>query len=128
MPDNLALLDKNDILNGSSAQDQADCGCPFKKAATVETVSNPQNIQNILSLGSNDTLESSIAPDLLNGNTGNDLISGSADGDIGRSTSQVGSGSLSSDGSAYILTEGSDTFTIPLGLLDTLIGGLRGLV
>ncbi|TAH19478.1 MAG: calcium-binding protein [Oscillatoriales cyanobacterium] len=127
MPDNLALLDKNDILNGSSAQDQADCGCPFKKAPTVETVSNAQNIQNILGLGSNDTLESSIAPDLLNGNTGSDLISGSADGDIGRSTSQVGSGSLSSDGSAYILTEGSDTFTIPLGLLDTLIGGLRGL-
>ncbi|MEK0180311.1 calcium-binding protein [Microcoleus anatoxicus] len=127
MPDNLALLDKNDILNGSSAKDQADCGCPFKKAPTVETVSNPQNIQNIFSLGSNDTLESSIAPDLLNGNTGSDLISGSADGDIGRSTSQVGGGSLSSDGSAYILTEGSDTFTIPLGLLDTLIGGLRGL-
>lgn len=127
MPDNLALLDKNDILNGSSAQDQADCGCPFKKAATQETVSNAQNIQNILGLGSNDTLESSIAPDLLNGNTGNDLISGSADGDIGRSSSQVGSGSLSADGGAYILTEQSDTFTIPLGLLDTLIGGLRGL-
>jgi len=127
MPDNLALLDKNDILNGSSAQDQADCGCPFKKAPTVETVSNAQNIQNILGLGSNDTLESSIAPDFLNGNTGNDLISGSADGDIGRSTSQVRIGSLSRDGSAYILTEGSDTFTIPLGLLDTLIGGLRGL-
>lgn len=127
MPDNLALLDKNDILNGSSAQDQADCGCPFKKAATVETVSNPQNIQNILSLGSNDTLESSIAQDFLNGNTGKDLISSSADGDIGRSSSQVRSGSLSSDGSAYILTGGSDTFTIPLGLLDTLIGGLRGL-
>ncbi|XZN89999.1 MAG: calcium-binding protein [Microcoleus sp.] len=124
MPDNLALLDKNDILNGSSAQDQADCGCPFKKAPTVETVSNPQNI---LSLGSNDTLESSIAPDFLNGNTGKDLISSSADGDIGRSASQVGGGSLSSDGSAYILTEQSDTFTIPLGLLDTLIGGLRGL-
>ncbi|MDQ2100871.1 MAG: calcium-binding protein [Tychonema bourrellyi B0820] len=127
MPDNLALLDKNDILNGSSAQDQADCGCPFKKAPTVETVSNAQNIQNILGLGSNDTLESSIAPDFLNGNTGNDLISVSADGDIGRSTSQVRIGSLSRDGSAYILTEGSDTFTIPLGLLDTLIGGLRGL-
>ncbi|MEZ2279106.1 MAG: calcium-binding protein [Microcoleus sp.] len=127
MPDNLALLDKNDILNGSSAQDQADCGCPFKKAATQETVSNAQNIQNILGLGSNDTLESSIAPDFLNGNTGKDLISGSADGDIGRSSSQVRIGSLSRDGSAYILTEGSDTFTIPLGLLDTLIGGLRGL-
>ncbi len=127
MPDNLALLDKNDILNGSSAQDQADCGCPLKKAPTVETVSNAQNIQNIFSLGSNDTLESSIAPDFLNGNTGKDLISVSADGDIGRSTSQVRIGSLSRDGSAYILTEGSDTFTIPLGLLDTLIGGLRGL-
>ncbi|WP_377474523.1 MAG: calcium-binding protein [Microcoleus anatoxicus] len=127
MPDNLALLDKNDILNGSTAQDQADCGCPFKKAATQETVSNAQNIQNILGLGSNDTLESSIAPDFLNGNTGKDLISGSADGDIGRSTSQVRIGSLSRDGSAYILTERSDTFTIPLGLLDTLIGGLRGL-
>lgn len=62
-----------------------------------------------------------------NGNTGNDSISGPAGGDIGRSASQVGGGSLSSDGSAYILTEGSDTFTIPLGLLDTLIGGLRGL-
>ncbi|TAE97919.1 MAG: hypothetical protein EAZ78_24990 [Oscillatoriales cyanobacterium] len=111
MPDNLALLDKNDILNGSSAKDQADCGCPFKKAPTVE----------------NDTLESSIAPDLLNGNTGSDLISGSADGDIGRSSSQVRIGSLSRDGSAYILTEGSDRFTIPLGLLDTLIGGLQGL-
>ena len=86
MPDNLALLDKNDdLLNGSSA------------------------------------------PDFLNGNTGKDLISGSADGDIGRSSSQVRIGSLSADGSAYILTEGSDTFTIPLGLLDTLIGGLRGL-
>jgi RTX calcium-binding nonapeptide repeat (4 copies) len=127
MPDNLALLDKNDILNGSSTQDQADCGCPFKKAPTVETVSNSQNIQNILSLESNDTLESSIAPDFLNGNTGNDLISGSADGDIGRSSSQVSIGSLSADGSAYILTEQSDTFTIPLGLLDTLLGGLRGL-
>ncbi|MGB7712287.1 MAG: calcium-binding protein [Microcoleus sp.] len=127
MPDNLALLDKNDILNASSAQDQADCGCPFKKAPTVETVSNAQNIQNILGLGSNDTLESSIAPDFLNGNTGKDFISGSADGDIGRSTSQVRIGSLSRDGSAYILTERSDTFTIPLGLLDTLIGGLRGL-
>jgi RTX calcium-binding nonapeptide repeat (4 copies) len=127
MPDNLALLDKNDILNGSSTKDQADCGCPFKKAATVETVSNPQNIQNIFSLESNDTLESSIAPDFLNGNTGKDFISSSADGDIGRSTSQVSSGSLSSDGSAYILTEGSDTFTIPLGLLDTLLGGLQGL-
>jgi hypothetical protein len=77
MPDNLALLDKNDSFS--------------------------------------------------NGNTGNDLISGSAGGDIGRSASQVGGGSLSSDGSAYILTEGSDTFTIPPGLLDTLIGGLRGL-
>ncbi|MEG4506624.1 calcium-binding protein [Microcoleus sp. F6_B4] len=127
MPDNLALLDKNDdILNGSSAKNQADCGCGSKKATTQETVSNAQNIQNIYSLGSNDTLESSIAQDFLNGNTGNDFISGSA-GDIGRSTSQVSSGSLSSDGSAYILTEGSDTFTIPLGLLDTLLGGLRGL-
>ncbi|MEZ2320476.1 MAG: calcium-binding protein [Microcoleus sp.] len=128
MPDNLALLDKNDdLLNGSSTKNQADCGCGSKKAATQETVSNAQNIQNIFSLGSNDRLESSIAPDFLNGNTGNDLISGSADGDIGRSTSQVRIGSLSRDGSAYILTEGSDTFTIPLGLLDTLIGGLRGL-
>lgn len=128
MPDNLALLDKNDdILNGSSAKNQADCGCGSKKATTQETVSNAQNIQNIFSLGSNDTLESSIAPDFLNGNTGKDFISGSVDGDIGRSTSQVGIGSLSSDGSAYILTEGSDTFTIAIGLLDTLIGGLRGL-
>jgi RTX calcium-binding nonapeptide repeat (4 copies) len=128
MPDNLALLDKNDdILNGSSTKDREDCGCGSKKAATQETVSNSQNIQNIFSLESNDTLESSIAPDFLNGNTGNDLISGSADGDIGRSSSQVRIGSLSRDGSAYILTEGSDTFTIPLGLLDTLIGGLRGL-
>lgn len=128
MPENLALLDKNDdILNGSSATNQADCGCGSKKATTQETVSNAQNIQNIFSLGSNDTLESSIAPDFLNGNTGKDFISGSVDGDIGRSTSQVGIGSLSSDGSAYILTEGSDTFTIAIGLLDTLIGGLRGL-
>lgn len=62
-----------------------------------------------------------------NGNTGNDLIFDPAGGDESRSSSQVGGGSLSSDGSAYILTEGSDTFTIPLGLLDTLIGGLRGL-
>ncbi|WP_293149044.1 MULTISPECIES: calcium-binding protein [unclassified Microcoleus] len=85
MPDNLALLDKNDILNGSSAQD------------------------------------------FLDSNTGKDFISGSADGDIGRSSSQVGIGSLSADGSAYILTEQSDTFTVPLGLLDTLLGGLRGL-
>ncbi|MEG5046757.1 calcium-binding protein [Microcoleus sp. B4-C1] len=128
MPDNLALLDKNDdILNGSSATNQADCGCGSKKATTQETVSNAQNIQNIFSLGSNDTLESSIAPDFLNGNTGKDFISGSVDGDIGRSASQVSSGSLSADGGAYILTEQSDTFTIPLGLLDTLIGGLRGL-
>ncbi|MCC3433730.1 MAG: hypothetical protein JGK01_28165, partial [Microcoleus sp. PH2017_03_ELD_O_A] len=128
MPDNLALLDKNDdILNGSSTKDREDCGCGSKKAATQETLSNSQNIQNIFSLGSNDTLESSVTQDFLNGNTGNDFISGSADGDIGRSTSQVGSGSLSIDGSAYILTEGSDTFTIPLGLLDTLLGGLRGL-
>ncbi|MEG3891789.1 calcium-binding protein [Microcoleus sp. Z1_A1] len=128
MPDNLALLDKNDdILNGSSAKNQADCGCGSKKATTQETVSNAQNIQNIFSLGSNDTLESSIAPDFLNGNTGKDFISGSVDGDIGRSASQVSDGSLSSDGSAYILTEGSDTFTIAIGLLDTLIGGLRGL-
>ncbi|MEG4943649.1 calcium-binding protein [Microcoleus sp. F4-D5] len=128
MPDNLALLDKNDdILNGSSAKNQADCGCGSKKATTQETVSNAQNIQNIFSLGSNDTLESSIAPDFFNGNTGKDFISGSVDGDSGRSSSQVSIGSLSADGSAYILTEQSDTFTIPLGLLDTLIGGLRGL-
>jgi RTX calcium-binding nonapeptide repeat (4 copies) len=62
-----------------------------------------------------------------NGNTGNDLISDPAGGDESRSSSQVSKGSLSSDGSAYVLTEGSDTFTIPPGLLDTLIGGLRGL-
>lgn len=78
-------------------------------------------------LASTAVAEKSVAQDSLNGNTGNDFISGSADGDIGRSTSQVRIGSLSRDGSAYILTEGSDTFTIPLGLLDTLIGGLRGL-
>jgi hypothetical protein len=127
MPDNLALLDKSDeILNSNSGESQEDCGCPFKKAATQETVSNAQNVQGILNLAGNDTLEGSVAQDFLNGNTGNDFLSGSA-GDIGRSTSQVSSGSLSSDGSAYILTEGSDTFTIASGLLDTLIGGLRGL-
>jgi RTX calcium-binding nonapeptide repeat (4 copies) len=127
MPENLALLEKNnDLLNGSSAESQEDCGCPFKKAPTEETLSNAQNIENIFSLGSNDTLESSVTQDFLNGNTGNDFISGSA-GDIGRSLSQVSNGSVSSDGSAYILTEGSDRFTIAIGLLDTLIGGLRGL-
>lgn len=127
MPDNLALVDKNeDFLNGSSAESQEDCGCPFKKAATQETVSNAQNVQGIVNLAGNDTLEGSVTQDFLNGNTGKDFLSGSA-GDIGRSTSQVSSGSLSSDGSAYILTEGSDTFTIAIGLLDTLIGGLRGL-
>jgi len=62
-----------------------------------------------------------------NGNTGNDLISDPAGGDESRSSSQVSKGSLSSDGSAYVLTEGSDTFTIPSGLLDSLLGGLRGL-
>ncbi|MBE9161095.1 calcium-binding protein [Tychonema sp. LEGE 06208] len=128
MPDNLALLDKSDeILNSDSGESQEDCGCPFKKAATQETVSNAQNVQGILNLAGNDTLEGSVTQDFLNGNTGKDFISGSVDGDIGRSTSQVSSGSLSSDGSAYILTEGSDTFTIAIGLLDTLIGGLRGL-
>ena len=65
--------------------------------------------------------------DFLNGNTGNEFISDRSGGDIGRSSSQVSNGSLSSDGSAYVLTEGSDTFTIPPGLLDTLFGGLRGL-
>ncbi|MEG4344622.1 calcium-binding protein [Microcoleus sp. A003_D6] len=127
MPENLALLDKSDeILNSDRGESQEDCGCPFKKAATQEAVSNAQNVQGILNPGGNDTLEGAVAQDFLNGNTGNDFISGSA-GDIGRSTSQVSSGSLSSDGSAYILTEGSDTFTIASGLLDTLIGGLRGL-
>jgi hypothetical protein len=62
-----------------------------------------------------------------NNNRGNDWISDPAGGDESRSSSQVSKGSLSSDGSAYVLTEGSDTFTIPPGLLDTLIGGLRGL-
>ncbi|MEG4440466.1 calcium-binding protein [Microcoleus sp. AT9_B5] len=129
MPDNLALLDKSDeILNSDSGESQEDCGCPFKKAATQETVSNAQNVQGILNQAGNDTLEGSVAQDFLNGNTGKDFISGSAgDIGIGRSTSQVSDGSLSSDGSAYILTEGSDTFTIAIGLLDTLIGGLRGL-
>ncbi|WP_333304393.1 calcium-binding protein [Microcoleus sp. K4-C2] len=128
MPDNLALLDKSDeILNSNSGESQEDCGCPFKKAATQEAVSNAQNVQGILNRAGNDTLEGSVTQDFLNGNTGNDFLSSSADGDIGRSASQVSSGSLSSDGSAYILTEGSDTFTIAIGLLDTLLGGLRGL-
>jgi RTX calcium-binding nonapeptide repeat (4 copies) len=121
MPDNLALLDKNDILNGSSTKDQADCGCPFKKAATVETVSNPQNIQNIFSLESNDTLESSIAPDFLNGNTGKDFISSSADGDIGRSSSQV------SDGRAFRLSESGDLFTATPDQSGQYIQGILGL-
>ncbi|MDF0552088.1 calcium-binding protein [Kamptonema sp. UHCC 0994] len=128
MPDNLALLDKSDnIPNTDSAETEADCGCPFKKAATPETVSNAQSIDSILNPGGKDTLQPSVTQDFLNGNTGNDFISDSADGDMGRSLSQVGGGSLSSDGSAYILTEGSDRFTIAIGLLDTLIGGLRGL-
>ena len=127
MPDNVALLEKNnDLLNGSSAESQEDCGCSFKKAPTQETVSNPQNVQSILNLGGNDTLESSVTQDPLNANTGNEFLPSST-ANIRRSSSQVGIGSLSSDGSAYILTEGSDTFTIPLGLLDTLVGGLRGL-
>ncbi|GDZ92903.1 hemolysin-type calcium-binding region protein [Planktothrix agardhii CCAP 1459/11A] len=127
MPDNVALLEKNnDLLNGSSAESQEDCGCSFKKAPTQETVSNPQNVQSILNPGGNDTLESSVTQDLLNANTGNEFLPSST-ANIRRSSSQVGIGSLSSDGSAYILTEGSDTFTIPLGLLDTLVGGLRGL-
>lgn len=127
MPDNLALLEKNnDLLNGSSAESQEDCGCPFKKAPTVETVSNAQNVQSILNFGGNDTLESSVMQDPLNANTGNEFLPSST-ANIRRSLSQVGGGSLSSDGSAYILTEESDTFTIPLGLLDTLVGGLRGL-
>jgi hypothetical protein len=127
MPDNVALLEKNnDLLNGSSAESQGDCGCPFKKAPTQETVSNAQNVQSIVNFGGNDTLESSVTQDLLNANTGNEFLPSST-ANIRRSLSQVGGGSLSSDGSAYILTEGSDTFTIPLGLLDTLVGGLRGL-
>ncbi|WP_027254999.1 calcium-binding protein [Planktothrix agardhii] len=127
MPDNVALLEKNnDLLNGSSAESQEDCGCSFKKAPTQETVSNAQNVQSILNLGGNDTLESSVTQDPLNANTGNEFLPSST-ANIRRSSSQVGIGSLSSDGSAYILTEGSDTFTIPLGLLDTLVGGLRGL-
>ncbi|MBE9142409.1 calcium-binding protein [Planktothrix mougeotii] len=127
MPDNLALLEKNnDLLNGSSAESQEDCGCPFKKAPTVEAVSNAQNVQSILNFGSNDTLEGSVTQEILNANTGSEFLPSSA-ANIRRSASQVGGGSLSSDGSAYILTEGSDTFTIPLGLLDTLLGGLRGL-
>ncbi|WP_449420998.1 calcium-binding protein [Phormidium nigroviride] len=128
MPDNLALLDKSDdILNSDRGETQEDCGCPFKKAGTQETASNAQNVQSILNFGGNDTLEGSVTQDFLNGNTGKDFISNIADSDIGRSLSQVSSGSLSADGSAYILTEGSDTFTIAIGLLDTLIGGLRGL-
>jgi Ca2+-binding RTX toxin-like protein len=127
MPDNVALLEKNnDLLNGSSAESQEDCGCPFKKAPTVETVSNAQNVQSILNFGGNDTLESSVTQDPLNANTGNEFLPSST-ANIRQSLSQVGGGSLSSDGSAYILTEGSDTFTIPLGLLDTLVGGLQGL-
>jgi len=127
MPDNVALLEKNnDLLNGSSAESQEDCGCSFKKAPTQETVSNAQNVQNIFGLGTNDTLESSVTQDPLNANTGNEFLPSST-ANIRRSLSEVGGGSLSSDGSAYILTEGSDTFTIPLGLLDTLVGGLRGL-
>jgi hypothetical protein len=127
MPDNVALLEKNnDLLNGSSAESQEDCGCSFKKAPTQETVSNAQNVQNIFGLGTNDTLESSVTQDPLNANTGNEFLPSST-ANIRRSLSEVGGGSLSSDGSAYILTEGSDTFTIPLGLLDTLLGGLRGL-
>lgn len=127
MPDNLALLEKNnDLLNGSSAESQEDCGCPFKKAPTVEAVSNAQNVQSILNFGGNDTLEGSVTQEILNANTGSEFLPSSA-ANIRRSLSQVGIGSLSSDGSAYILTEGSDTFTIPLGLLDTLVGGLRGL-
>ncbi|CAD5960354.1 calcium-binding protein [Planktothrix agardhii] len=127
MPDNVALLEKNnDLLNGSSAESQEDCGCSFKKAPTQETVSNPQNVQSIVNFGGNDTLESSVTQDPLNANTGNEFLPSST-ANIRRSSSQVGGGSLSSDGSAYILTEGSDTFTIPLGLLDTLVGGLRGL-
>ncbi|MEG3834990.1 calcium-binding protein [Microcoleus sp. MON2_D6] len=122
MPDNLALLDKNDdILNGSSAKNQADCGCGSKKATTQETVSNAQNIQNIFSLGSNDTLESSIAPDFLNGNTGKDFISGSVDGDIGRSASQV------SDGRAFRLSESGDLFTATPDLSGQYIQGILGL-
>jgi hypothetical protein len=127
MPDNVALLEKNnDLLNGSSAESQEDCGCPFKKAPTVETVSNAQNVQSIVNFGGNDTLESSVTQDLLNANTGNEFLPSST-ANIRRSGFQVSGGSLSSDGSAYILTEESDTFTIPLGLLDTLVGGLRGL-
>jgi RTX toxins and related Ca2+-binding proteins len=127
MPDNVALLEKNnDLLNGSSAESQEDCGCSFKKAPTQETVSNAQNVQSILNFGGNDTLESSVTQDPLNANTGNEFLPSST-ANIRRSLSEVGGGSLSSDGSAYILTEGSDTFTIPLGLLDTLVGGLRGL-
>lgn len=127
MPDNVALLEKNnDLLNGSSAESQEDCGCSFKKAPTQETVSNAQNVQSILNPGGNDTLESSVTQDLLNANTGNEFLPSST-ANIRRSLSEVGGGSLSSDGSAYILTEGSDTFTIPLGLLDTLVGGLQGL-
>ncbi|NJM60849.1 MAG: calcium-binding protein [Oscillatoriales cyanobacterium RU_3_3] len=122
MPDNLALLDKNDdILNGSSTKNQADCGCGSKKAATQETVSNSQNIQNIFSLGSNDTLESSIAPDLLNGNTGKDFISSSADGDIGRSSSQV------SDGRAFRLSESGDLFTATPDQSGQYVQGILGL-
>ncbi|MEG3983581.1 calcium-binding protein [Microcoleus sp. T3B2] len=122
MPDNLALLDKNDdILNGSSATNQADCGCGSKKATTQETVSNAQNIQNIFSLGSNDTLESSIAPDFLNGNTGKDFISGSVDGDIGRSSSQL------SDGRAFRLSESGDLFTATPDQSGQYIQGILGL-
>ncbi|CBN55757.1 MULTISPECIES: hypothetical protein [Kamptonema] len=86
MPDNLALLDKSDdILNSDRGETQEDCGCPFKKAGTQETASNAQNVQSILNLGGNDTLEGSVTQDFLNGNTGNDFISSSVDGDMGRS-------------------------------------------
>ncbi|MCC3412113.1 MULTISPECIES: calcium-binding protein [unclassified Microcoleus] len=122
MPDNLALLDKNDdLLNGSSTNDGADCGCGSKKAATQKTLSNSQNIQNIFSLGSNDRLESSIAPDLLNGNTGKDFISSSADGDIGRSSSQI------TDGRAFRLSESGDLFKATPDQSRQYIQGILGL-
>ena len=121
MPDNVALLEKNnDLLNGSSAESQEDCGCSFKKAPTQETVSNPQNVQSILNLGGNDTLESSVTQDPLNANTGNEFLPSST-ANIRRSLSEVG------DGRAFRLSESGDLFTATPDQSGQYIQGILGL-
>jgi len=103
MPENLALVDKNeDFLNGNTGNDfisggaggdgsrsssQVSDGRAFRLSEsgdlfTATPDQSGQYIQGILGLGGNDTLEGSVAQDFLNGNAGNDFISGRAGDDL----------------------------------------------